>query len=106
PPLSHQIEAHACRGGKVLEWTSVFVPEIKGGRIKARRLHLPAEGARNLDDALRLGIRQRPKEHAVNYAEQCCVPTNPEGQGDDSDGREARIFVQHSKGVTKVVYHG
>jgi hypothetical protein len=102
---SRQVETYACEGGKVLERASVLLPEIKGERIKACvAFELASKGARNLDHALGVRIRQRVEEHSVNNAKHRRVGPDAKRERQYSHGREAGVLRQHAQAVTDVLH--
>jgi hypothetical protein len=49
--------------------------------------------------------RQHSEHHGVQRAKDGCVRPDAERQCQHSCGREARIFEEHAKAITKVIKH-
>jgi propanediol dehydratase small subunit len=55
------------------------------------------------DQALRLRVRQRPQDDAVDDTEYCGIGTDPEGQRQDGDGGESRLAPERPERVTQIL---
>src|SRR5439155_2394174 len=100
---SCQVEAHASRGGKILERLAVLPPEIKSKRGKAREaLNLTAERARDLNHALGSGIRQRAEKHAIHNREHRRVRPDAEGERQHGHGGKGGTSSKHPQAIANV----
>src|SRR3982074_192248 len=54
-------------------------------------------------DAIRLRIRQRPQQHAVNHAEDCRRRADAKRQRQNGDGVDAGILAQPPSGILQVL---
>ena len=53
-------------------------------------------------DPVRIGVRQRPQQHAVHDAEDRRGRADAEGEGQDGDGGEARVLAELPKTVAAI----
>ena len=77
------------------------VVEVLGVRQRRRGAPVPPVPHRN--QAIGIGIRQRLEEHRVDYAEDCGVGSDPEGERQDGNGDEAGIAAHAAEGVADVL---
>ena len=59
----------------------------------------------NLDDPVRLRVRQRPKQRRVGHAEQRRGHAHRQRDGQNDDRREAGLTRDHPAGVANVLHH-
>jgi hypothetical protein len=94
------VDRHACKGAVLL----AIIEEIWIRQIAERDLAtLPRIGARKRHQLVRLRERERLEQNRVYNGENGGVRTNAEGQRDDGNDGEARIFEQLAEPVTDVV---
>jgi hypothetical protein len=102
---SEQIESHGSGRRHVLKHGTVFFPKPELAVPDVPHAQLAPGGPRELDDAIGLGVRQWPPQHAVRDAEHGCVGTDPQREREDHDGGEAGALRELAEGVTQIVQH-
>src|SRR5690242_6542693 len=88
---------------KKLEWRIVLLQELQ---LVVSYIFFAAAARRRfrkLDNPLRLRIRQRPKHHAINNAENRSIRANTESQRNHRDSREAGAPGEHANGIPNIL---
>ena len=75
----------------------VQVVRIADGHGSEVRIGLPVD-----QDLLGLRVRQRAQQGGVDDAEDGRVHADPQGDGEQRDGREARVLGEHAAGIANV----
>src|SRR5580704_2719677 len=60
----------------------------------------------NVDQLLRIAHWQRPENHGIHHAEDCCVRADPQRQGDNCNRSKAGALRQHAAAVSNVLQQG
>ena len=94
-PHTREIGGHAAIRAQVSERTGLPLKFEKVGRGWAVAL-LFFVGLIQNHDAIRVRIGQRAKQGGVDDAEDGGIGTDAEGQSQDGDGAECRVFRQHA----------
>ncbi len=59
---------------------------------------------RQLDDAIRFVVRQRPEQHAVHDTEDCGIGPDTDRERDDGHQRKDRTPDQHPQRETNITH--
>ena len=88
-----------------LEAAALIAKVVEVRVRKARRPALRGD-LEDGHDPVRIGVRQRPQQHAVYNAENCRGRADAERQREDGDGGERGILTQHAEGKAQVLEQG
>ena len=94
-PRGHQVERLALR----------LPIEVVGNRGAAPLDGLPFDVAPQLDEAIGLGIRQRPQRHRIQQPEHRRRRANAEGQREHGAERRGRRLPQRAPGKSQIADH-
>src|SRR5207248_2489116 len=78
------------------------IDEVGGGAARAGGV-LPGIRLRERDQPIRIAIRQRPTQHAVDGSEQCGRRANAEAEHGNGDGGEAAGASENTDAVPHVL---
>ena len=79
------------------------VRDVRNGNIEEGNPVTARVDAGNFDELLRIGVRKRPQQHAVNRAEDGGRGADAERERPDRDCREERASPQHPCAVSQIV---
>lgn len=69
----------------------------------AQRLEVTTAFPSQMDDAFRIGERDRPEKHRVHDAENRAVGAHAQRQGDDRHGGKRRCLAQRSQRIKQIL---
>ena len=85
---------------------AALVAEIHEVRVREPRPPALRGDLEDGHDPARVGVGQRPQQHAVDDAEDRRGHPDAEGQREHRDGSEARVLAELPKGVAAIGEHG